>query len=264
MTQWGLTPWGTGAFGGPGQITIRGGFAVGPRQILVDFDVPPLVARFRTGSAVRGENWSIAARAEATDLTPPIVPTVLGGSTGPVDHQVLLTTDVAIPTGYVFVVTGHSIRGAACEHQAGDESFEVEAPRPSQRKPETQLELDTYRDLDWREERLRTTPAGDWAVQSGAQSLRQRLFRRITTAFGAFVFFDQAYGVRLRISQLITARSVQEMATEITEHVRREPDVLEATATVSLVGSVVVVEIYARSRYSQDVRTQFRFDEAQR
>lgn len=76
------------------------------------------------------------------------------------------------------------------------------------------------------------TDTGDLGLdKSGESSLRKRIFRRVTTAAGAF-FHLPGYGVDLKLKGLLTADAAQRLQARVKAQVLQEPEVAECTVQI--------------------------------
>jgi hypothetical protein len=93
--------------------------------------------------------------------------------------------------------------------------------------------------------------SGDIAIQGNDESLRKRIFRRILTKPGDFAFLPK-YGAGIQIKSLIRADRLQEIANEIAQQAKLEPDVVNAGASAELqrneTGSFVIIRVFVQSR----------------
>lgn len=75
--------------------------------------------------------------------------------------------------------------------------------------------------------------SGDLAVEGGIESLRKRIFRRLTTTKGAFAFLPN-YGIGLKLKELASAGELQSLKADIAQQVTREPEVQSVDVSLSL------------------------------
>ena len=118
---------------------------------------------------------------------------------------------------------------------------------------------DTLRDFDWRYFPTDTLqPPGTWrydttgdiGIQSEDESLRKRLYRRITAKRRSFRNLPDDYGGVLDVKALARAGRIQELANLVAEQARLEPDVRDAGAQAKLTfaaDGTVIVELTVRA-----------------
>lgn len=89
---------------------------------------------------------------------------------------------------------------------------------------------------------------GDFALETGRQYLRKRVFRRAFTALGEF-FHLPGYGFAEPLKGTITASLLRRMQARAQAQLLREPDVVSASVTVQALPdapSIVVVDMKVR------------------
>ena len=81
-----------------------------------------------------------------------------------------------------------------------------------------------------------TDGTGDYATDEGIVSYRKRVFRRLTTKKGAFAHTPN-YGVTIpqSIKQLARQSTLQALAADAEEQIRREPETVSVSVTISAV-----------------------------
>lgn len=253
MTALGQAPFGTSRFGGAGQIVIRGAVAITLNEVLVDFDrQPQAFDRGGYESATNPKNWALVAvdptigTAKPPTPVPTYTPAVIAVDTDDLfPTQVRVATDLPMEPGVVYELTAQpAIRGAACEVLVDETTWPVLARRAPRRPTVSVYYVDRYRDFATSGGRLVLADSGDIDTASGLDSLKIRLYRRITTALGGFVMIT-GYGVDLRLKELLRPGEIQSIANAITAQVAEEPDVERGSATVSIVdvNSVTVVRV---------------------
>ncbi len=80
---------------------------------------------------------------------------------------------------------------------------------------------------------------GDYTNDSGRDSLKKRIIRRITTIPGGF-FHLPNYGVTLREGTLLTSTELRRLQIETESQTRQEPEVINARTTVSQIQPGIV------------------------
>lgn len=92
---------------------------------------------------------------------------------------------------------------------------------------------------------------GDYAIDSGDVSYKKRVYRRMSTRKGGFIFLPPDYGVGLpyQVKQLATPSRRQEIAADIEQQIAQEPETVQVKAQliIPFPGSVVV-NLFARTR----------------
>jgi hypothetical protein len=92
---------------------------------------------------------------------------------------------------------------------------------------------------------------GDYAIESGDVSYKKRVYRRMSTRKGGFIFLPPDYGVGLpyQIKQLGTPVRRQTIAADIELQVAQEPETLQVKAQLlTPIPGMVRVNLFARTR----------------
>lgn len=92
---------------------------------------------------------------------------------------------------------------------------------------------------------------GDYAIDSGDVSYKKRVYRRMSTRKGGFIFLPPDYGVGLpyEIKQLGTPARRQAIAADIEKQIAQEPETLQVRAQlVTPIPGMVRVNLFARTR----------------
>jgi hypothetical protein len=100
--------------------------------------------------------------------------------------------------------------------------------------------------------------SGDLAPHDGIDSLRKRIFRRLTTVRGAFSFLPD-YGVGLVLKEPAGSSQLSALKDDITRQVGREPEVEATSVSLSLnPNGILTVSIAARTKQGAVVDVQAR------
>lgn len=94
---------------------------------------------------------------------------------------------------------------------------------------------------------FRLDSRNDLALHGGVDTLKKRIIRRILSSPGGFSHLP-AYGVGLRVKQLLSATARAKLRADILRQVRQEPDVEEATVEVAVQNAIVFVSVSVRPR----------------
>lgn len=282
MSQFGAIPFGGqhGPFSGPGLISVLGVLPAAANELVVVFDVAPLAddtEGFNSGTNVR--NYTLTAidptitAGDGSTHVPPgeFVPSrqpSLANAWQDEDDptQVHLSTHVRLEPGVRYqLVVSTQIRGEDCEVFNGPTTWETRALRPGPPRVPRYVQEDRYRDWD------NTLfpddpdqPEGTWRFDDNAdiglhdedESLKKRVMRRILSMQGEYAHIP-AYGGNVRVKALARSGRLQELANEIAEQVRQEPDVLQASAEVNNSTDtrgrgIIEVEVFVRRSELRD------------
>jgi hypothetical protein len=260
-------------------ITVLGVLATGTNSILVSFDkVPKNLDSATFTSGVNPANYTLAA-VDPTYSSATTPSYVAPGSTVPTRYpsiafaeldedaptQVLLNTDTKLePTVLYNLTVSSRIKGAYCETFAGTEVWQVAAPRLASRiKPQEAWEQ-RYRDFDFRgtidgTEGYAFDAANDIALQDADRSLKKRIYRRLFSRTGDFVW-AQGYGVGLSLKALARAGLLQTMADDVRRQILLEPDVIDCAVRteVTQTTSGAFIDIQVAVRRNDARRLSFR------
>lgn len=102
--------------------------------------------------------------------------------------------------------------------------------------------------------------AGDLVNDFGIESLRKRVYRRITTARGGF-FHLPDYGSALGIKEAVTPGQLLAVQRRVEEQVLREPDVVRASVLVSRPTedpAIVVIRVTVQTASGESVTVESR------
>ena len=283
MTAFGISPLGTdlGPSGGPGLITVLGVLPVGTGSFVVVFDRPPFVFdREAKRAATNAGNF------EMTSIDPTIypplavVPTLPPGKVVPTRQvfpavatvdaldptQIVVDTDAKMDPKVDHVVhVSSNIEGLNGETFAGPQDWTFTSPNyaPAAESP-AERALAKYRDFAWQFDESkgvwRYDADNDIGLNGRLASLRSRIYRRMFTAPGGFAFLP-TYGVGVKLKGLAKAAAKQQLADTVAEQARLEPEVVDATADVSLSitdkGTVVNIALYLRLDSGDDQRINY-------
>lgn len=155
-------------------------------------------------------------------------------------------------------------RTAACDTIFGDDTKSAQGLFRGVGPVPRFVQEDIYRDFDLRyfptdpkqpPSTWRYDSTGDIGIQTGLESLRKRLYRRLTTAPGGFKHLGDAYGVDVGIKTLARSGELQKLANRAAAQAREEPDVTAAGAQTRLVfasdGSALIelsIQVVQRGR----------------
>lgn len=288
MSQFGIAPFGVGPFGGPGQIQLLGMLTAATNELVAVFDVPPK-ANDSKGyrSATNVKNWAVAAidpriystadpavfympSAEAVPrYTPRIIRATQDAST---EEQIHLYLDAPLEEDCSYDIKLLNVEGAACETPTGALIYRVRALYEGPVAVPRFVQEDRYR--DWASEPFPpsdNSPAGSWVfdesgdvgIHGGDASLRKRILRRLLANPGDFPHLPN-YGVGvLELKRLLRPGVVQTLANRAAEQVKREPDVVNAGVTATLVevqgGTILRLDVAVQRRDVRDSRFVFDF-----
>lgn len=283
VTALGISPLGTdlGPFGGPGLITVLGVLRVGNNVLSIVYDrYPERGDTLLNTSADNPLNYDIAEvdpRLYADDGTVEL-PSGKAVSTRDVsiiqaepyaadEKQILIYTDLPMEEAVEYdIQIASDILGASGEVFAGTQTFRVSGLGFSRvAMTEVEARENRYRDLamdltgEGDIQFLQTyefSDNNDIAIHSGVASLRKRIYRRIITSRGGFVFFPQ-YGSTLGLKAMLRPGNIQAMANSMVSQIRKEPDVRDAAVVITTrngtSGTVVLATITVSSVYGEDI-----------
>lgn len=280
--SFGLHPFGTGAFAGPGQIEVLGAYAVARNEVLAFTNVAPR-ADDPEGwdSATNPRNWALATLdptvtsgglSAVPEPTPGAVPTrfpsiVQVDLDDDEETTLHLFTDVPLELRVRYRLSVVMMVGSTGQTFVGPTDFLFRGLAPQRALARGVREpLEPYRDLDTsRAGAFRFEPSGDIGVHAGNESLKKRVYRRILTDPGGFAHLPR-YGAGLRVKAAMRNGTLQELANNLAEQIRREPDVAAASVTLDVDRELGIVEIRAFVQRVEDTRTpqkvhEFRFDQ---
>jgi len=291
MSKLGFEPFGkSGPFGGAGLISILGVSTVASNEAIVVFDVPPLSDDpYAFNSATNVKNWTLTPVDPTVTSTIPGSPGYLpsGSTSSPtrspiiarieVDEndprQLSIFTDSRLEAEVAYDLEMQpSVIGLDCEVQSGPTAFRFIGVRAGPPRRSRYEQRDKYRDWSYEffpdnDERVPGTwnidDSGDISIQNADESLRKRILRRISSERGSFVHIP-GYGTALKVKELARAGRVQEMANQVAEQVRSEPDVVHGScsATISrngLPSSVVSLKIFVVRRGNEESKFLIQF-----
>jgi hypothetical protein len=92
---------------------------------------------------------------------------------------------------------------------------------------------------------------GDYAIDSGDVSYKKRVYRRMSTRKGGFIFLPPDYGVGLpyQIKQLASPSRKQEISADLEQQITQEPETLQVKAQLQMpLPGLVRVNLFARTR----------------
>jgi hypothetical protein len=99
--------------------------------------------------------------------------------------------------------------------------------------------------------------SGDFATETDIDSLRKRIFRRLTTTRGAFAFLP-TYGIGLKLKELAGVAETQALKADIQQQILREPEVKNVDVTLSLrAEGVLTVTLDISTQHGALVNLQF-------
>lgn len=292
MSAFGVSPFGTGPFGGPGTMTLINVLPVAANEAIAFFDVAPHLEEAFAFSVVNLRNWTLTAIDPSIESTTipglvfvpkgEVVPTrqpsfVVAKIDDDDETQVHLWPDAPLEQGVRYeAAVNPLVRGADCEILLGDSAKRFRALRPGPQRRGRFVQEDRFR--DWAntlfptdpkqpEGTWRLEPSTDIALHDEDASLRKRLFRRITARPGDFPHLGRDYGVGIKVKSLARTGNMQELANAIAAQCRREPDVLAVGVTTGIreesgISGIVQVEIFVQRREQRDQRFLFEFPTA--
>jgi hypothetical protein len=94
---------------------------------------------------------------------------------------------------------------------------------------------------------LVVTPAGDYATETGVALLKKLIIRRLTTPQGGF-FHLPAYGVGLRVKELLPIADLVKLKAKIETQVLQEPEVQDASAVLSMANNALTLVLSVKMR----------------
>ena len=188
-------------------------------------------------SATNPDNWSfpvVVGTPENNRLIQNI--SYIGNNTiriafdGPLDPQIGYSIDISniestdegiFIAGSDFFISYGAEQGAEEPFQPEERSFDIANPQLPSQAGENQS-LGTFQIDD----------TGDLLNDSGRNSLKKRIIRRITTIPGGFFHLPE-YGLSFREGELITSTELRRLQTSTEEQIRQEPGVINARVLVS-------------------------------
>lgn len=179
-------------------------------------------------------NYTLAAGTGAT-WTP-----VIGLATlDSVQTQVVLETDTPMEDGVTYTLTVANVRASTGESLSSPATWSLVGAAGPPGPSLVQVADERYSDLvqladDQGGLGYAFTADQDLVNGTGAQSLRARVYRRVFSSPGDWGW-DPGYGAGIKVGALARAGRLQEAANAATEQIRREPDVVDASVTASLV-----------------------------
>lgn len=209
-------------------------------------------------SAVNAANWSVVPidpripKGDGTFQVPDgeVVPTVAAPQIAEVEvdsetaTQFHVRTVTPMENGVRFTFTmSDNVKGANCETLTSNNTASMRAlVRGTPPEPRF-VQADVYRDFDLRyfpsdplqpESTWRFDSTGDIGIQDAELSLQKRIYRRISTAPGGFRHLGRTYGTDLKLKTLARAGGLQNLANQVADQCRLEPDVVAAGASATL------------------------------
>lgn len=285
MGVFGTDPLGTdlSLFGGPSVITVRGVLPVSNNSVTVVFDIEPKTLDPQAFTTATNHNnytlTPIDPTYVATDGTvhiptgevvptrSPLVATAVQDDNDP--NQIIVSFDSAVQPHVRYTLTiSILIKGVDGEVFNGPNEFNFRAPLLSPRLVLLEASQERYRDFDWivnpRKNELgqvfRSDDTGDIAIQSGAVSLRKRIYRRIFTDPGGLAW-NPGYGVGIRVKAMAKAGNLQELSNLIADQILQEPDVtnagVETFMNVTTQGAFLNISARVKTRNAQATTFQF-------
>ncbi len=290
MSIYGLSPIGTelGPYGGPGLITVRNVLPESLNTFRIIFDRE--VRRFDDQALNSGTNASnytllaidptvVTGSGEAVvpsgGVLPTVQPAVVVAAANPTDlRELVLSTDANLEPCVRYQVTVSArIKSTDNDVFAGPQTWEFVGRKiPTSVTAEEEAQ-ERFRDFDYRlapdpdnpdqpTQVYRLDESSDIGLQNNAESLRKRVLRRVSTQRGGFAFLTE-YGTSNTIKRLAKAGNMQGVANEMSEQIRREPDVLAAGVVVttrpSVDGTLVIVDAQVTQVDSRENQFFFEF-----
>ena len=229
-------------------------------------------------------NWTITpvdpriVKSDGTYQVPPgeVVPTVANPQIASVaidpdyDNQYILTTVTPMENRvrYTFTLSDR-VRATDCAELTANDSASMRAvTRGSAAEPRF-VQEDQYRDWamtyfpkdpEQPNSTWRFDSTGDIGIQNNLESLQKRIYRRLTTKPGGFRHLP-GYGVDLSLKTLFRSGRANEIANNLRQQIRSEPDVLDAGVAVKLrfAGNSPYVEITVRVQMTDRQTGKFVF-----
>jgi hypothetical protein len=258
---WGLDPYGTGVYGssmlGTG-ISLVSATAVGTRLVDVVLSGPAMhVSTSSPGDALNPATWIVQNLdtleyldvVTVTALTPSSYQLLTLEPFGPVSvtHRVssLTLKDVAgnllIPPRHAdfYGIMGETVTDPD-QLAAGRGAYARDISNP-------QTPAESLGVLGGT---LVLTSGGDYETVTGSDLVRKLLVRRLLTSPGDFFHLPE-YGIGFRLKEPIAAANLVSLKAEIEQQARREPEVEEALASVTLdANGILTVMLRARLKSS--------------
>lgn len=288
MSQFGLAPFGTGPFGGPGQMLLLGMLTAASNELVAVFDVPPKAddpKGYRSATNIK--NWTLAAidpRIQSTadpnvfyipsaEAVPIYTPRIIRATQDPnVEEQIHLYLDAPMEEDVSYDIEAINVEGDECETPTGPYIYRVRALYEGPIASPRFVQEDRYR--DWASEPFPPDDrslAGSWlfdesgdvAIHNADASLRKRILRRLLANPGEFSHLP-TYGVGvLELKRLLRPGVVQTLANRAAEQVKKEPDVINAGVSATLVevqgGTILRLDVNVQRRDTRDSRFVFDF-----
>jgi hypothetical protein len=233
--MWGYV-WGSGwgYFSGDGGVfSVAAARAVASNAVRVAFTQPPMMTGgVSPTDALNLANWtlSVVDGGEVISLltsrpvagAPLVVELVIAGRFDAVDYLVAATNLVSTGGQLLAAPKSATFRGMGSARAAIDET----QPLVDILNPQTQKAINGS---------LVVGSNGDYRLESGVQLLKKLIYRRLTTAQGAFYHLAGiSYGLGLRSKEFYTPSGLIVLKSNVEGQVRLEPEVGDVRATLTL------------------------------
>lgn len=235
--SWGTTEWGTSSFGASFALSLNRAFAISTRAIRVMLnDAPAAISKFAPGDALNPDTWKITrsdtgltvrvVQVEKISATVFEVRTLRDFGPSPVPHT-LSSLTLRDPSG-ALLSAPYSVNFDGC-------AALVEFPKPFT-AVDIKLNAGVY-----------VMKGGDYDQAEGPELIRRLIYQRIATTIGAF-FHLPSYGLGLRVNEPIATSDLIKLKKEVERQVLEEPEVLRASATISVDPTgIVIISIRAQT-----------------
>lgn len=252
----GTSPWGTG--GSSGALAIGAIYPVGSHVLRVEFNDAPEANPEALGSALNPNLWTVTRLdtlerlyvvSVAAYSAPLVFDLLLQKSLGSINvaHRVE-ASEIRDLTGSLMAALSAEVQGTL-DHDLAT----VERRIVRRRQGISDLRSVPVPVADQFGGTLRITATGDYQRESGVPLVRKLILRRLMTAPGEFAHLPD-YGAGLKVKEPLPNRSLIALKKEIQRQVLREPEIAEATVSITQYAdkNILVVQVAARLRKTDE------------
>lgn len=224
MSGWGVEAWGLGAWG-LGSAALSSVRAVSTHTVLVTLTGALLAkAPYNVGDALNPLSWVI------TDNVTGYVFTILSVTEINASNYFLNTLEPLGPFQHAHTLDASAVLTSLSAPLSAPTSFTfygvVAVANANQATTAPLVDMENNG-------AYRITTGGDYAEQSGGTIVRKIIQRRLATNPGGF-FYLTDFGLGMNIKGLVTIPGLIGMKAQIELQIQAEPEVVAATATLSL------------------------------
>lgn len=241
--SWGLGEWGTDVWGADPTLTVASAVAATTHSVVVTLTrAPRAYSPISSGDALNPASWEVFR----TDLTRTFTPI---GVLKITDRRFQIFLRQALSSrNYSHTVRSNVLRSAAT-------GVLISLPRSSTfpgvlataavNEPRGAWDFESANVLSGT---LQTTAGGTYQRIFTEDVLRKLIFRRLTTMPGSYYHLAQdEFGQGLKVKERMRASSLPALKVNIEQEVKREPNVLSATATLSLSSGGLSIHVLAKT-----------------